>query len=101
VNLVQGDTYPPLIIDTNADVTGATAVATIRRKHQPIASAVTKTMTLTDPTNGVLQYEWVAGDTDQPGTFLVRAVVTFGTGEVQTFPQDSDLELTIRRRLNA
>ena len=98
INLRKGDLYPPLTIDTNADVTGATSLeAKLRRKHQ--SSVMTKTLTATDPTNGVLQYAWVAGDTDVPGTYLVQAVVTFATGEIQTFPQRSHLELIIRDRV--
>lgn len=96
--LKQGDLAPPLIIDTNADVTGATSlVAKIRRLHQ--STVLTKTLTATDAPNGILQYQWIAGDTDTVGTYDVEAVVTFAGGAVQRFPQGSDLELIIRPKV--
>ena len=90
----QGDLYPPLVIDTNADVTGATAVAKLRRRHQ--TTVLSKTLTISgDPTLGVLSYTWLAGDTDTVGTYEVEAVVTFAGGAIQRFPQRSDLEFHI------
>jgi hypothetical protein len=96
----QGDLYPPLRIDTNADTTGATStVAKLRKVHG--STILTKTLTNTDPTNGILQYQWVAGDTDVPGTYLVEAIVTFASGAIQRFPQRSYLELIIRPKVDA
>lgn len=98
IDLRKGDLFPPLVIDTNADVTGATAVAKLRRKHQ--STVMTKTLSLSaTPTDGILTYDWVAGDTDVPGTYLVQAVVTFAGGAIQTFPQRSHLELIIKEDL--
>ena len=95
----QGDLYPPLRIDTNADVTGATSkIAKIRRVHQSTVS--TKTLTTSgDPTLGILQYDWIAGDTDTVGTYLIEAIVTFASGAIQRFPQRSYLELVIKPKL--
>ena|SRR4249920_449759 len=97
--LKQGDLYPPLRIDTNADVTGATSkVAKLRRMHQ--STVLTKTLTTSgDPTLGILQYDWVAGDTDTAGTYQIEAVVTFASGAIQRFPQRSYLELVIRPKV--
>lgn len=94
MRLKPGDLAPSLKIDTNADVTGATStVAKIRRFHQ--ATVMTKTMTVVDAPTGVLNYDWVSGDTDTAGTYEVKAVVTFSGGKVETFPQGSHLELLI------
>lgn len=96
--LKAGDLSPPLKIDTNADVTGATSLlAKIRRVHT--GTVVTKTLTATDAPNGILEYQWVAPDTDVPGTYQVEAVVTFAGGKIQRFPQRSHLELHIRPKV--
>jgi hypothetical protein len=91
--LKQGDLYPSLIFDTNADVSGATASAFIRLYHQD--TVVEKVLSLLDAPTGVLEYQWLPGDTDVPGTYEVHAKVTFASGLVQTFPQTSKLELII------
>ena len=96
--LKQGDLYPPLRIDTNADVTGAlSTTAYLRRKHQ--TQAATFPLTSVIPSEGVLEYTWQAGDTDVTGTYHVEAVVVFADGSSQTFPQRSHLELIIRENL--
>jgi hypothetical protein len=93
--LKQGDLAPKLRIDTNADVIGATSLlAKIRRKHQ--TTTLSKTLVVSgDPTLGILEYQWVAPDTDVPGTYLIEAFVTFAGGAIQRFPQRSYLELHI------
>lgn len=95
----QGDLAPALVIDTNADLTGATTkVVKIRRRHG--GTVVTKTLDTTgDPTLGVLTYQWVAPDTDVVGTYEIEAVVTFANGSIQRFPQGSDLELIIAEKV--
>jgi hypothetical protein len=94
----QGDLYPPLVIDTNANVTGATSlVAKMRKVHG--TTVITKTLTATDAVNGILSYTWVAPDTDVPGTYLVEAIVTFAGGAIQRFPQRSYLEVVIRPKV--
>jgi len=98
VFLKQGDLYPPLVIDTNADVTGATSlIAKLRKVHGTTVS--TKTLTATDAPNGILSYTWLAGDTDVPGTYQVEAIVTFASGAIQRFPQRSYLEVVIRPKV--
>jgi hypothetical protein len=90
----QGDTAPALVIDTNANTTGATSLlAKIRRRHQ--STVLSKTLTNTDPANGILTYQWITGDTDTVGTYEIEAVVTFADGRIERFPQGSDLELII------
>lgn len=98
MHLKQGDLAPALRIDTNADVTGATSLlAKIRRIHN--TTVLSKTLSVVDAPTGVLQYQWVAGDTDVPGTYLIEAVVTFAGGLVERFPQGSNLELVIKPKV--
>ncbi len=91
--LKVGDLSPVLKADLNADLTGASVVAKLRREHQ--ATTMSRTCTITDATNGVVQYQWVAGDTDTAGTYLVEFFVTFAGGAVERFPQRSYSEVTI------
>lgn len=89
----QGDLSPKLKVDLNADVTGATVVAKLRRVHQ--TTVMSKTMTVTDATNGLAEYQWVSGDTDVPGQYLVEVLVTFSGSLPERFPQRSNLEVII------
>lgn len=95
----QGDLAPALVIDTNANVTGAISkVAKIRRRHG--GPVLTKTLTTVgDPTLGVLTYQWIAGDTDTAGTYEIEALIQFSDGRWQRFPGDSDLELVIEEKV--
>lgn len=105
----QGDLAPKLVIDTNADVTGATSkVAKIRRRHDDTGPPATRThptvmtKTLTtqgDPTLGVLEYQWVGPDTDVAGTYEIEALVTFTGGVIQRFPGKGVLEWVIEEKV--
>ncbi len=96
--LKQGDLAPILTIafkngTTPVDLTGATCVAKIRRRHQ--TTVLSKTLTVSSPTTGIGTYQWVAGDTDTVGTYEVEGLATFPGSIPQRFPQRSDLELHI------
>lgn len=95
--LKQGDLAPKLQFDLNADLTGATVVAKIRRLHQN--SVLTKTLTVTDAAQGLCEYQWVAGDTDTVGTYHVEVLVTFAGSIPERFPQQFDRELIIRPKV--
>ena len=93
LELKQGDLAPKLQLDLNADLTGATVVAKIRRLHQ--STVLSKTLTVTDAAQGLCEYQWVAGDTDVQGTYLIEVLVTFSGSIPQRFPQRFDRELLI------
>lgn len=46
-------------------------------------------------TQGNVHYEWATGQTDDPGYFLARWVVTFGDGSIQTYPNDGWFTISI------
>ena len=93
LELKQGDLAPKLQLDLNANLTGATVVAKIRRVHQ--STVLSKTLTVTDAANGLCEYQWVAGDTDVVGTYLIEVLVTFSGSIPQRFPQRFDREMVI------
>jgi hypothetical protein len=91
--LKQGDLAPKLIGDLNADVNGATVVAKLRRVHT--TTTMSKTCSITDATNGIVEYQWIAGDTDVPGSYIVEFLVTFSGSIPERYPQRSYRELSI------
>lgn len=95
--LKQGDTSPKLTATLNANLTGATVVAKLRRLHD--TTVLSKTCTVTDAPNGIVEYQWVAGDTDVVGSYFVEFLVTFAGGLVERFPQRSQQEITIQPKV--
>ena len=95
--LKQGDLYPKLTGDLNADVTGATVTAKLRRYHD--TTTMSKTCTIVDGPTGIVEYQWLAGETDVAGTYLVEFLVAFAGGIPQRFPQRSYRELIIKPKV--
>lgn len=81
-SFTTGDTAPALTGVINADLTGATAVAHIRK---PDRTVLTKTATVTDALSGAWSAAWTVGDLDQEGRWSVELQVTFAGGAIQTF----------------
>jgi len=62
--------------------------------------------TITDAVNGIVKYEWAAGDTDLPipfnvpaKTYLAEFEVEWNNGDIQTFPNSDHLEIDIVREV--
>lgn len=93
MKIKQGDTAPNITIDTNADLTGATARVRVRQLSTG-TSVLDRAGTITDAPNGIID----GGDasTLPVGAYQIEAVVTFGGGEIQRFPQGSYLELIVK-----
>lgn len=96
--IAQGDTGPPLLC-TLTDQTGAPANltgATIKFHMADKADGTGNTITNASavifgtPTNGQVQYNWVALDTATPGTFFGEFEVTYAGGMIVTFPNSTD-----------
>lgn len=95
--LAAGDTFPNLGADLNANITGATQRRFIMRHLDGSTFlSTTANIVVDDAALGLLHYDWQETNTDVPGAYLCRFVVTFASGDIQTFPQDSDLEVIIR-----
>ena len=56
--------------------------------------------TITDAANGVVEYAWQSGDTDEPGTFRTEWVVTTSSGDEATFPDAGYKTVTVRPEVN-
>lgn len=92
LTIKQGDTAPNIIIDTNANLTGATAKVRVRELSTGV-SVLDRTGTITDAVNGIID----GGDasTLAVGSYQAHAVVTFAGPEIQTFPQGYFLEIRV------
>lgn len=96
----QGDRQPKLKGDLNVDLTAATSVvAKIRRFHQ--STVLSKAMTVVDGPTGIVEADWLAGETDVAGNYYVEFLVTWSGGTTQRFPQDSNEEIAIEERVGA
>lgn len=91
----RGDTGPKFratLRDANGDainLAGATAAFYMRDiGGQRLVKVNGGAMTILDAAAGRVEYPWAAGDTDTAGLFDAEVQVTFGDGEVQTFPND-------------
>ena len=100
----QNDTSPSLrasLTDSNLApiiLTGSTV-----KVHMKSLTGVVKLdspMTITDAVNGVVQYNWVTGDTDTVGTYYVEFQVTYSDGSVETFPNSGNRVISVVKELN-
>lgn len=95
----QNDTGPPLQVtlkdgDGSAvDVTGATVAFSM--SGAGIVKVDEQSVTLTTAASGIVTYSWQAGDTDTPGTYEGEFEVTFGGGQIQTYPNSEAERLNI------
>jgi len=102
--ITQNDTSPSIKATlrdgANAviDLTGAACKIHV----MPLGGTVLKVdaaTNITDATGGVVQYDWVAADTNAFGTFSVQFEVTYGNGSIETFPNSGSLPLVITKEL--
>jgi hypothetical protein len=87
----QHDLYPPLraqLLDgtTPVNLTPASNVRVIVTSTDRATELIDRAMTVTDPTGGWVEMEWVTGDTATIGRFLLEIEVTWPTSRPQTFP---------------
>lgn len=90
-NMKQGDLLPVLRVqlldgDTPADLTNGSSVH-FHMSNVIVGLKVDSAMSFLDPrTDGIVEYDWVPGDTDDAGKFNAEIEVTFTDGKTQTFP---------------
>lgn len=90
IEAVLGYAAPAVQADLDALATAladpATRVSFIMRKAGDPTPKVDKLAVVVDAPARRVRYEWVAGDTDTPGTYQAEWEVIFPTGKPQTFP---------------
>lgn len=101
----EGDTRPTLraaLYDPNG-VAVNLAGATVRFAMgvQPGSPLVAAPATIVDAANGIVEYAWVAGNTDTAGTFYGEFQVTFGDLTVESFPNDGYIQILVKAEMGA
>ncbi len=97
----QNDTAPSIRAtlkdgdDAVIDLTDATVrfhMRTIGGTTAKIDSAVS---IVSPATNGIVQYDWTAADTDTIGSFQAEFEVTYSSGRIETFPNSGYIRVEI------
>ena len=103
--LKQNDTSPSL----RAKLVGPTGAVTNLagcsvRFHMKLGSGsalkVDGIASIVDAPNGLVQYNWSPSDTNSVGQFIGEFEVTFPGGAVETFPNNSNIQITISPEIN-
>jgi hypothetical protein len=103
----QGDSYGYVteqLLDEKLDPVDLTAIIELgfymrERGAAPIVADTAHTEVLGDPTEGIVRYQWQAGDLDTAGEFQFEWRVTFSTDQVQTFPSNGYNTIDVVRNL--
>lgn len=100
MRMKQGDLYPFEYVLTYDDatpinLTGATVTVTTILDGDDDPTVDGETCTITDAVNGVIRYEWQAGETDVSGMYRIEFLITFFDGATLTVPSNDVLWLFI------
>lgn len=95
----KGDTAPALTqtLKQNGvavDLTNATSVA-FRWKKTDSTAVSSATASIVDAANGIVEYDWKTGDLAAAGGYEGEFAVTWNDGDIQTFPSDSWILITV------
>lgn len=105
----EGDTSPTIefaLQDAQGDavdVTGSEVRFLMRRLGSDtliIDDDTTGAVKIADPTGGIVQYDWQAGDTDRADIYQAEWEVTFASGQKETFPNTDFISIEIQRDLD-
>ena len=103
-NIKQNDTSPSLGATLkDAQLTPINLVGSTVKFHMKSSDGVVKvnqSMVVTDAINGVVQYNWVTGDTDTVGTYYIEFQVTYSDSSIETFPNNGSLIVSVVKELN-
>jgi hypothetical protein len=93
-SIKKNDTLPALKLQFKNDnsvpinLSGCSIVFNYRLR-QSNSFVVSRSVPVEDPLNGIAQYVWVNGDTDNLGVYIGEFVITFPSGKELTFPEDT------------
>lgn len=78
------------------DLTTSTSIDFIMREETALVPVVdSPAIVFGSPTDGVLEYEWIDGDTDIPGIYRGEFEIHWSTGKKQTVPTLSYITISI------
>lgn len=87
-SLIEGD-------GSAADLSGASVKFMMRLEGRPSPKVNAAAVVLGDPSQGVVSYQWLEGDTDRAGDYEAEWQVTYADGRVATFPSDGYIPVRI------
>jgi hypothetical protein len=102
----QGDTTPTfteVLTDQNGNqlnLTGATCTFVMREMYSA-APVVNAAMTITNPTYGIVTYNWSSTDTATAGLYMGEIHVVLSGGGTFTYPNDGYLTIAVEENLLA
>ena len=104
-NIKKGDTLPLLSVvltdgaGNELDVSGADSVSFRMRDmeaQQGVYKASGAADLVTDGTDGAVSFGFSAANTNEVGTFYGEFVIDWGSGDIQTVPNDNFLTIIVR-----
>jgi uncharacterized protein YfaS (alpha-2-macroglobulin family) len=100
----QNDTSPSLAayIQTASGEAVSLVGASVRLhiKETGGSTLLIKNMTITDATQGLVQYDWVDPDTAVAGTYNAEIQVTYSDGKIETYPNNGYFTITVTAELS-
>ena len=100
-HIKQNDTSPSIratLKDGDGTVINLTD-ASVRFHMRTVGGTSTKTdsaASIVSPaTSGIVQYDWVAADTDTVGSYQAEFEVTYGDNSIETFPNNGYIRVEI------
>lgn len=100
----QNDTSPSIEVGLKTpkglfvDLTDATVVFNMKDTNgQPLVTR--QSVIVHDAIGGIVRYVWQSGDTSVAGDHKAEFEVTFPGGAVETFPNASDITVSIREEV--
>lgn len=99
-SIKQNDTAPSLratLLNGSGNVIDLTG-ATVRFHMRELGKTtiiVNQACTVINAAGGIVQYDWVAADTDTIGSYQAEFQVTYSDGTIETFPNDSYIRVDI------
>lgn len=97
----QNDTRPNIksqLQDENEDAINLSNASSVDFHMINKATSTVKVnspATITNPSNGEVEYDWSSGDTDTVGRFYAEWQVTWDNGDIETFPNTGNLIITV------
>lgn len=101
--ITEGARKPDLLITLKDEdgaarnLAGATGTFTLTRKLDGSRIFDKQAMALVVAADGTIKYEWAAGNTDEPGSFMGEVIITISALEQVVFEL---LDVVIRQRLS-
>lgn len=98
----QNDTSPSILTQlldgasAAVNITGATSVRFhMRQAADPKTVIIDEDATIVTAIDGTVRYDWDAADTATAGEYEAEFEITYATGEIETFPNDTYIKVSV------